>query len=652
MKHIDSLEELPETRYVGELPDSGLQRRFAEVIKDTGLGNVFNPSFYESSRVNVYAFRAIPHGSHKLESYVSVETPSGRTLSRISPELYPALNVPRLIDPRVFTIGEDIYLTFNSGWLPSGRNDIFVMQIYPTIERPKKVEFEGRQDMERNWAFFTEGGEVYAIYRISPLIILRLEQVSESAWFMVELFRNDDQSEFHDLTLGTQPVRYADRHYFMAHRKYLFRQKKLYLGRLCALDTAERAVTLADTWMAHSPQSLLGNAVKHNSNLFSCTYFSGLQASSSGLSLGYGINDVDFGFSTLDLEALEQRPRGQSVGMTAHKAPEITILLLNYRRPANIPVILDSIRRQTVKPVVFLWNNGPDDVNLTGIDRYEVAGENQGCMARWKMALHATTPWIMSLDDDLCFARDDALETILQTLRTLDDPARIIGPAGCNFHNNPKYSQRRDVYAGYASEPFSEPVDLPVRHDQAVDMIKGRSMALRRDQLEDLVFPDEREDDIFLSAALAAGRGKFHRVPTCLNSAFRELPELGVGNWFEPEHLNSRNRAIARYFFPESSQPLQAKADGSWRPRSLGIIRERRDGQLLVQLADGSGVELNSTASLIWALCDGHRTEAELLAELSGEFNVPENILRPALRGALNELLNIGALGPEGRDSE
>ena len=43
--------------------------------------------------------------------------------------------------------------------------------------------------------------------------------------------------------------------------------------------------------MVHSPESLLGSAVKHNTNLYSCTYFSGLQASDSGIALGYGINE-------------------------------------------------------------------------------------------------------------------------------------------------------------------------------------------------------------------------------------------------------------------------------------------------------------------------------------------------------------------------
>ena len=84
----------------------------------------------------------------------------------------------------------------------------------------------------------------------------------------------------------------------MAHRKYVLTHKKVYLGRLCALDPIHMTVTLGDSWLAHSHGSLLGSEVKHNTNLFSCTYFSGLQASDTGITLGYGVNDVDFGFST------------------------------------------------------------------------------------------------------------------------------------------------------------------------------------------------------------------------------------------------------------------------------------------------------------------------------------------------------------------
>jgi len=63
------------------------------------------------------------------------------------------------------------------------------------------------------------------------------------------------------------------------------------------LDFAQKKIHPEKYWLIHSWKSLLGAKIKHNTNLFSCTYFSGLQASKDCIRLGYGINDVGFGFS-------------------------------------------------------------------------------------------------------------------------------------------------------------------------------------------------------------------------------------------------------------------------------------------------------------------------------------------------------------------
>jgi hypothetical protein len=301
---IDSIRELPDVSFCCERPDAALRSRFMEIIGGIGVSNVFNPSHYESGNVRVFAFRAIPDGFRELVSFVSVENRFGRTLSRISPDLYPDIDAPRLIDPKVFTVGDEVYLTLNSGWVPSGKNDIFVMKIHPTMGEPKRMIYRARRHQERNWSFFSERGEVYAIYQIAPLVILKLEKDSGDAWWFADYYRQARSCVPHDLTLGTQPSRHGNRYYFMAHRKYLLRRKKVYLGRLCALDLGKAALTLGNSWVAHSPESLLGSEVKQNTNLFSCTYFSGLQASGAGIKLGYGINDVDFGFSTYRLGEL------------------------------------------------------------------------------------------------------------------------------------------------------------------------------------------------------------------------------------------------------------------------------------------------------------------------------------------------------------
>jgi len=132
--------------------------------------------------------------------------------------------------------------------------------------------------------------------------------------------------------------------------------------------------------------------------------------------------------------------------------PKITIVLLNYKRPKNIPIILDAIKNQTVKSTVFLWNNGSENVQSPLIDRYVQSDENVGCMARWKMAKEATTPFVMSLDDDVNFNRKDVLENIIHTLENQDNPNRIIGSTGVCFGKIPFYSIRNEFLCSYRDE--------------------------------------------------------------------------------------------------------------------------------------------------------------------------------------------------------
>jgi len=241
--------------------------------------------------------------------------------------------------------------------------------------------------------------------------------------------------------------------------------------------------------------------------------------------------------------------------------PKITIILLNYKRPQNIPIILKSIRSQTVKSEIFLWNNGDADVNSPLIDRYEKSGKNVGCMVRWKLAKEATTPYVMSLDDDICFDRNDALENIIQSLEKQDNPNRIIGFFGACFNFISIYTIRTEFMCRCSQarrmgdireiNAAGEPVYIkqsPVVHDEAVDFVKGRAMAFRKQLLDNIPLPEEREDDIFLNATFANKARKFHRIPLILNDAFRELPELGTGNQYQQEHLTSRNRALRAYF--------------------------------------------------------------------------------------------------------
>jgi len=199
----------------------------------------------------------------------------------------------------VVRIGDEYYVTFNTGWIPRG-NDIFVMKVYPEMGPPKSVVYEKRRKQERNWAFFFEEGEIYALYWINPLKMLRLKREGDKTWGMEDYYCKEkpDNSFPEDLTIGTQLFKSNGRYYLVAHQKRLFQNKKIYLGRVCTFDFPNKKIVPGKYWLSHSLDSILGNDTKHNTNLFSCTYFSGLQASGRSIKLGYGINDVDFGFST------------------------------------------------------------------------------------------------------------------------------------------------------------------------------------------------------------------------------------------------------------------------------------------------------------------------------------------------------------------
>jgi hypothetical protein len=292
-------------KFCASAQNESLASSLHDVTRAMNIHNVFNPSFYCDDDLRIFSFRAIPNGNDLLASFVSTEDGTGhRILTNLSIERYEELGGVRLIDPKVVNLNGDYYVTFNSGWNVEG-NDIFIMKIFPSLGPPVKLIYGKRKKQERNWAFFSEGGEIYALYWINPLRILKLARSDERSWEMVDYFSGPRRSGMPiNLTLGTQVFKSGHRHYFVAHHKLAFLRKKVYVGKLCSLDFEHRRVELGSRWLAHSPKSLLGSRIKHNSNLLSCTYFSGLQVVASTVHLGYGINDVDCGFSTHDLSDL------------------------------------------------------------------------------------------------------------------------------------------------------------------------------------------------------------------------------------------------------------------------------------------------------------------------------------------------------------
>lgn len=289
-------------RLCGTSNDTDLSTYLKQVTGSLGVSNIFNPSFHIDSDIKIFAFRAIPIGSKTITSYVSIETKQGREVHNISSKYADKLGVKVLDDPKVCELNDGIYITFNSGWNPVGQNNVYVMKVHPKLESPKLVTYVNRREQERNWVFFSEKGQVYALYNIEPLVVLKLVESSSETMVFEECYKHKMTSSAQNtFTLGTQFTKYEGKYYFVAHRKYFFLQKKLYIGKLCTFDFTQMRIKKSKFLLIHSLISLLGHFPRHNSNLISCTYFSGIQIREKKITLGYGVNDVKARFSTHEL---------------------------------------------------------------------------------------------------------------------------------------------------------------------------------------------------------------------------------------------------------------------------------------------------------------------------------------------------------------
>jgi len=278
---------------------------FNKTVKKLGVSNIFNPSFYIEDDLKVFTFRAIKNGEKNISSFVLIKDGQNEKIINLSNEYSEKLRVKQLIDPKVLKLDNELYITFNSGWNPEG-NSIFIMKIYPLIESPKCIIYNKRNEQERNWAFFYDDKEIYALYWLNPLKILRLKNENQDSWEFEDYYSKNKiaRNTPKDLTIGTQLYKEKDKYYFVAHKKITILRKKVYFGKFCSFDFNNKKIKYSKKWLIHSFRSLLGSKIKHNTNLFSCTYFSGLQVFNDNVMLGYGINDTEEDFSEFKIKEL------------------------------------------------------------------------------------------------------------------------------------------------------------------------------------------------------------------------------------------------------------------------------------------------------------------------------------------------------------
>ncbi|MFY0599806.1 MAG: glycosyltransferase family 2 protein [Cyclobacteriaceae bacterium] len=206
----------------------------------------------------------------------------------------------------------------------------------------------------------------------------------------------------------------------------------------------------------------------------------------------------------------------------------VTVLLMNYKRERNLPIIIDSLKSQTIACNIFLWNNAEEEYKDDRLDLVINSSKNLKCWPRWSMAAYAETEYVMSHDDDLCFNATDALEKLIECHQKHEKPGLAIGFNGVKLGSDLSY---------YPSSPQKLirkiGITLGVKHvkfpkkDTPVDVVKGRMIFCKREDIRSApMFADHNEncDDIIISSALSQGEQKHHIITCSLNGKIGELP--------------------------------------------------------------------------------------------------------------------------------
>ena len=184
----------------------------------------------------------------------------------------------------------------------------------------------------------------------------------------------------------------------------------------------------------------------------------------------------------------------------------VTAILLNYRRPGNIPHIVEALRSQDEPVEILLINNS--GFQTFGVKRTVHIPWNAGAWIRIPFSAHAETDYVMWLDDDIMPTYPAFVRSMRQVAEVRKDS--VVGAFGRRLGPEPTYySGARDA-------------------DGWVEIVKGRCVMFHRSLLQRVTLSNAirpyryRHEDVYLS--LEAGRGRpLNWVEPSLRQHLREL---------------------------------------------------------------------------------------------------------------------------------
>ncbi|MBN67868.1 MAG: hypothetical protein CME32_01130 [Gimesia sp.] len=218
----------------------------------------------------------------------------------------------------------------------------------------------------------------------------------------------------------------------------------------------------------------------------------------------------------------------------------ITVVLINYKRTKNTHQIIDSLRKQSVSPVIYVWNNGDEPFENPHVDWVINSNQNVHGHPLQFLYQYADTEFICRMDDDLMPADDRVFEDVIHFMSDHGKSQRIVGGYGVILEEGKNYQDSNQIGCG--------PHYKPIESDTPIDIVKGRIMWFRQEFATGIPFEKSHVHvDLTTSFALSKGRRLFHIIPQFLEGRLQELEELyddGGGRGYSriADHYELRNQ--------------------------------------------------------------------------------------------------------------
>jgi hypothetical protein len=284
--------------------------------------NLFNPSILVQHDDVHVAFRAYRDGV-RVKPFNAYYACATRTGLRERPQLVDLTALARsygvepVADPKLFQYDGRVLATFNTGFNAAKPNDIYLMQLAPTVGAPQRCVLDVRNHTEKNWSFFGgPTGELHAVYSLRPFVRLRLVDGEVGGGGGLRFVRDGAEMGLdvsfvarrkglskRNLSLGTQAVWRRDDLVVIAHEKVYFGKYRGYLARPVRIEDplgSSPRVCLARERIIHDVRSAIPRRGVHNQHAFFVVYVAGMTKIDERLILSYGINDTHYGVAEIE----------------------------------------------------------------------------------------------------------------------------------------------------------------------------------------------------------------------------------------------------------------------------------------------------------------------------------------------------------------